>query len=104
MVLVEEGPWPPSETEANLRRLQERLYDCVDAAIDGQLAERFPESNGGLVTVRLDGYDLPYVEVRELFERFSSSILHVPDYASALGRSSFVSGIKFQLNLEHLKH
>ncbi|KQW38814.1 hypothetical protein [Rhizobacter sp. Root404] len=84
--------------------MQDRLYDCVDAAIDGQLAERLPESNGGLVTVRLDGYDLPHIELRELFERFSSSILHVPDYAFALRQSSFVSGIKFESNLEHLKH
>src|ERR1017187_7965684 len=99
MVLVEEGPWPASETEPNLRRLQERLYNCIEAALGGQLAKQFPESNGGLVTVRLDGYDLPQVEVREFFERFSSSILHVADYASALRQSSFISGIKFELNL-----
>jgi hypothetical protein len=104
IVLVEEGPWPASDIEANLRRLQERLYNCIDAAIDGQLAKRFPESNGGLVTVRLDGYDLPQLEVREFFERFTSSILRVPDYAFALGQSSFVSGLKFELNLDHLKH
>jgi hypothetical protein len=104
MVLVEEGPWPASEIEANLRRLQERLYDCIDAAIDGQLAGRFPESNGGLVTLRLDGYDLPQVEVRELFERFGSSTLQTPDYASALRQSVFVSDIRFELNLQPLKH
>ncbi len=104
MVLVEEGPWPVDEIEANLRRMQERLYNCVDAAIDGQLAEQFPESNEGLITIRLDGYDLPQEQVRELFERFSRSIFKIPDYAAALQQSPFVTGLKFEVNLEHLKH
>jgi hypothetical protein len=54
--------------------------------------------------VRLDGYDLPQEEVREFFERFSSSALLVPDYADLLRHNTFVSGIAFELNLEHLKH
>jgi hypothetical protein len=104
LVLVEEGPWPVGEIEANLRRLQERLYNCVDAVLDGQLAELHPETEGGQVIVRLDGYDLPQIEVGRFFERFSGSVLHAPGYASALQRSRFVGDIVFQLNLEYLKH
>jgi hypothetical protein len=45
MVLVEQGPWAgPIANE--MRRLQDRLYGTLDAAIDGQLAEQFPESKG----------------------------------------------------------
>jgi hypothetical protein len=83
MVLVEEGPWLSAEVEANLRRLQGRLYGCIDAALDGQLAELYPETQGGQVIVRVDGYDLPQEEVREFFARFSSCVLHVPGYAAA---------------------
>ena len=39
MVLVEEGPW--EDVPAHLAKLQHRLYSCLDAAIDGQLAEQF---------------------------------------------------------------
>ena len=104
IVLVEEGPWPGAEIEANLRRLQERLYSCVDAALDGQLDALYPETHGGQIIIRLDGYDLPQAEVREFFERFSSAVLHVPEYEAALRQSQCVGGVAFELNLEHLKH
>ena len=41
MVLVEQGPWSGSIEDA-LQRIQKRLYDCLDAALDGQLAEKYP--------------------------------------------------------------
>jgi hypothetical protein len=77
---------------------------CIDAALDGQLAELYPETQGGQVIVRVDGYDLPQEEVREFFARFSSCVLHVPGYAAALHRNEWVGGVEFELNLEHLKH
>src|SRR5689334_1423147 len=100
LVLVEQGPWDADEVEANLRRLQDRLYGCLDAALDGQVAERFPESSGQRFVVRLDAYNVPEHELREFFERFSGQVLRVPDYEDSLARSSFVSGIDFELNVE----
>lgn len=45
MVLVESGPWEfPVET--GLRNLQQRLYGCLDAALEGGLAAKFPDSLG----------------------------------------------------------
>jgi hypothetical protein len=104
MVLVEEGPWPLTEVESNLRRVQERLYGCIEAAIDGKLAAKYPDSNGKEIIIRLDGYDLPESEVRSFFGRFSSAVLQHRDYASALERSEFVRGIVFELDLQLLKH
>lgn len=99
MVLVEEGPWrPPFEGE--LRRLQNRLYECVDAAIDGQLAERFPQTARKRLVVQVDGYQLPKVEVRDFFNRFVSGALAAPDYRKALAESPYVAEIAFELNLE----
>ncbi|MDN3922456.1 hypothetical protein [Roseateles violae] len=93
MVLVEEGPW--EDVPASLRRLQERLYTCIDAAIDGKLAELYPDSLGANVVVRLDGYSLPMPDSREFFERFSSTVMDLPDYKAALETSRHVSGIQF---------
>jgi len=103
LVLVEEGPWTGESIEANLRRLQDRLYCCIDAALDGQLAAQFPESKGESVLIRVDGYNLPEAEVREFFTRFTQAVLELPDYAAALAGSSLVNGISFELNLELLK-
>ena len=46
MVLVEEGPWPSKDTEGNLRRIQGRLYHCLDVALDGGLWRLYPDSYG----------------------------------------------------------
>jgi hypothetical protein len=68
LVLVEQGPWPAADITSELRRVQERLYGCLDAALDGKVAEKFPDSTGQRITIRLDAYDLPEIEVRGLFD------------------------------------
>ncbi|UNK58376.1 hypothetical protein MNQ95_04555 [Pseudoxanthomonas daejeonensis] len=96
MVLVEEGPW--HDVSLKLTKLQQRLYSCLDAAIDGQLAEQFPESRGKPVTLRVDCYGVPREEMEEFFGRFSSSALQLPDYKASLEASPHVSGIQFAIN------
>lgn len=99
MVLVEQGPWTePFEDE--LRRVQGRLYACIDAAIDGQLAEKFPQTLRQRVIIQLDGYGLPKDEVRGFFDRFAAGISTLPDYRQALLASSYVTDIAFKLNLD----
>jgi hypothetical protein len=98
MVLVEEGPWtPPFDDE--LRRIQTRLYECVDAALDGQIASKFPESRGKRLVVQLDGYQLPNKEVDSFFRRFAAAALAVEDYRRALASCPYVSEVAFELNL-----
>jgi hypothetical protein len=101
IVLVEAGPWcPPYEEE--LRRLQDRLYGCIKAALDGQLAEKFPQTRGRRVRIRLDGYNLPREETLAFFDRFSTGALRLPDYVQALARSENVSGVDFEINLDQI--
>jgi hypothetical protein len=102
MVLVEEGPWESVSVEAELRRVQSRLYGCLDAAIDGQLAEKFPESRGKPVTIRVDFYNVPEVPVREFFQRFSSGVLDAPSYREALATTEFVRGVSFEASFERI--
>jgi len=99
MVLVEQGPWAGS-IDDQLRRVQERLYGCVDAALDGQLAERFPESSGKTIVIQLDCYNLPEAEIREFLGRFSKGVFSVPDYRDALKNSHFVKDISFDVTFD----
>jgi len=96
MVLVEQGPW--GDVQANLQRTQTRLYTCLDAVIDGQFAERFPDSIGAHVTLQLECYSLPQEQVASFFEAFRAGVLEAPDYKEALRASTFVSGIDFQIS------
>jgi len=58
MVLVEQGPWN-NPVDDHLRALQDRVYGCLDAALDGQLAEQFPKAASKQIIVRIDCYDVP---------------------------------------------
>ena len=98
MILVEEGPWDGA-TEANLRRVQDRLFGCVEAALEGLLAEKFPESVGKTIIIELDGYNLPEHDVREFFCAFADGVLELDEYKRELISSKYVSGVLFKLNL-----
>lgn len=99
MVLVEEGPWEGPVT-TQLRRVQDRLYGCLDAAVDGQLAVRFPESKGKQLVIRLDCYNVPEAEVAEFIERFSKGVLVTPDYERALNNNQYVRSVRFEVTFD----
>jgi hypothetical protein len=99
MVLVEEGPWG-AQVDDNLIRLQGRLYSCLDAALDGQLAENFPRSKGMAVVVRVDCYDLPQTAVEDFIHRFSEGVATLPDYSTRA--SPFVREFLFEVNHDTL--
>jgi hypothetical protein len=101
LVLVEQGPWTNS-LEANLSRLQDRLYGCIDAALDGQVAEKFPESRGSRITIQLDCYNLPREPIDEFFEEFASGVFSIPDYRNALNNSPFVNQIGFEITFDSI--
>lgn len=100
MVLVEEGDW--SDINTRLRLLQQRMYGCIDAAIDGQLADLFPETKGKLIVVSIDFYGAPKEEASEFFENFSKNVFLIPSYGDGLKQSRFVKGIVFEANFETL--
>ena len=99
MVLVEEGPWG-DQVHDHLIRLQGRLYGCLDAALDGQLAESFPRSKGKTVVVRVDCYDIPQTAVEDFIQRFSEGVASLPDYST--DASPFVREFLFEVNHDTL--
>ena len=99
MVLVEQGPWHNLE-EQELYRIQTRLYDCLEAALDGQVAHRFPESKGKSIKIRLDCYDLPKEKISLFFLRFTNGVLDTPDYISATVGNKWVKDISFEINFD----
>jgi len=93
MVLVE-GPWD-GDVEEHLYALQDRMFGCLNAALDGHLAEQFPEAKGKAVVVRIDCYDLPQGELEAFVARFADGVAILPDY-SAEG-SPFVCMLGFEI-------
>ena len=99
LVLVEQGPWA-GPIEGHLTALQDRLYGCLEAALDGELAERFPRAEGMDVVVRVDCYGVPRDDVDEFMERFSKGVGDMPDYSPS--SSSWVRSFEFEVNHDNL--
>jgi hypothetical protein len=99
MVLVEQGPWR-GPVDEQLRRIQDRLYGCLDAVLDGQLAAKFPESLNKRIVIRLDCYDVPKEEVATFFDKFAKGVFGIRDYRHALDVSQFVSEFAFEVNFD----
>jgi hypothetical protein len=96
LVLVESGPWEPPYDD-KLRDLQGRIYDCIDVALDGELAKRFPESKGCVLSIRVDCYDICREVVEPFFERISSGIFQIPEYFKALQQNPYVASVCFEI-------
>ena len=101
MVLVEQGPWS-GPVEDHLHSLQARLYGCLEAALDGQVAAKFPQSKGLTFVIQVDCYDLPPSRIEDLVRAFEDGISDLPDYDPA--GSPFVGGFQFTVNHQWLTH
>lgn len=99
LVLVEQGPWQ-NPLEQELGRIQSNLYECLDAARDGQIAEQFPESKGKAIKIRLDCYDLPEDQIESFFSRFANGVLDTPDYLEASFYNEHIQGVGFEINFD----
>ena len=97
LLLVEQGPWMDAP-EVHLRKLQERLYDCLDIAIDGHLAALHPESRGKVVVIRVDAHATPQGAVSEFVERFALHAQGSTEIQDAVARQDFVSALDFECN------
>ena len=81
LYLVEESPWE-LPIEDRLRRIQDRIYNTVDVAIDGQLLTTHPETKGR--KIRIQG--TPTTIVNGDFVRGPISEKLLPPGAHKLGR------------------
>lgn len=101
MILVEEGPWS-GDAEGHLRRIQERLFNYVDIAVDGHLASLHPESRGRTVLIRVDAYGTPDGEVSAFVEQFASHVGTSAEVREAISDRGFVRAIDFECSEKEL--
>ena len=95
MVLVEQGPWS-FPVDDHLRALQDRLFGCLEAALDGQLAHQFPKAANKKVVVRVDCYEVPKSDVDDFMQRFSEGVRELPDFSTEA--SPWVRSFEFEVN------
>jgi len=98
VVLTAVGPW--HDVPRELLKLQDRLYDSVDAILDGQISATFPALQGCRLVVRVICVDAPEKEVRDFFERFTNGIFQQGDYRKARDQRRYASDIGFAISFE----
>ena len=94
LYLVEEGPWTESAIEERLRAIQARIYNAIDAALDGHVAREHPESQGMPVRIQVDLHDHPPEPVRGLVTRLAEHVATDAEYQRDIGQSPHVGGLR----------
>ncbi len=98
--LVEHGPWVDEDPQKELRRIQDRLYNCFDAYVDGHVFKKYPESKGKKGLIRLTCYDLEREVIDPFFEKFTDFVNSSDEYQSDIKKSEFVSSIEFSVSYD----
>jgi hypothetical protein len=99
LILIEQGPWDTDAISDHLRRIQDRLYTCLDAALEGAVTAQYPESRGKPLMIRLEAFNVPEAQLRSFFSRFTSEVPKLPDYGKALCEQQFFPMVSFELNV-----
>lgn len=86
-----------------MRRIQHRMYECLDAVLDGRLAEQFPESKGAHISVELECFNVPRAEVEGFVDRFATLVPLLDDYRQALKNSPYASGVSFNAGFKSIQ-
>jgi hypothetical protein len=99
LTLVEQGPWEPATFSAELERVEQRLYDCLNVVLTGQFAARHPDAKGKSTVIVLDGFDLPEEPVRAFAKRFVEHIASWEELREALRTSEFTRSVDFAFQI-----
>jgi hypothetical protein len=95
LCFAEEGPWESDEV-TRLRAIQNTLYDYFDVAVDGHLAERYPETSGKRIVIRVDTYGTPPGTVADFVAKFAEHIASSGEHQEAIRSSPHVASIAFE--------
>ena len=103
VTLVEQGPWSEGDCDDRLSALQDRLWGCFETITLGLLANKYPDSLGAKVVIRLHCYDTPHVPCLSLFEAFADQASSAFRSNSGSPSDQFVEEMKFTFSHRTLK-
>jgi hypothetical protein len=96
LIMVVEGPWSLNAIENRLKRLQERLYDYIEIAIEGHLEKLYPDSKGKKVTIRVDCYNPPSNRIKVFIDKFIKEVKQSDELGNKIKELGYVSSVEFE--------
>ena len=103
LILVEDGPWPDELSHLGecLTRIQNRIYDSIDIAIDGHLAAKYPDAKGKPVRVQVDSPHGAPQQLRRLIVELRTFLNQKNgEYDIAINKSIFVTDVRLVMGDE----
>jgi hypothetical protein len=94
--LVEDGPWPISSESWDqcLARIQTRVLDAVDVAVDGQFAQEFPNSIGKKIRVQVDSPHGVPDKLTDLVRKLDAYVHEDSEYGHAIRDSGSIRTVR----------
>jgi len=93
LVEAEDLPAKVDERRTKLKAIQDRIFDTFDAAIDGHLAAKFPETLGQTVRIQVDCPFGQNEEIEELVDRVAAYLNGTAEYVTAARNSPYVRAV-----------
>lgn len=102
LYLVEDGPWPTDDSGWNqcLTRIQNRIFDAFDIAVDGHLHKTFPDSLGKAVRIQIDSPHGSPKQLSDLISKVKQFIDTSKEYSKAIGSSQYIHGLRITTGAE----
>lgn len=102
LYLVEDGPWPTDELGWNqcLTRIQNRIFDAFDIAVDGHLHKTFPDSLGKSIRIQIDSPHGTPKKLSDLISQIKRFIDTSEEYSKAIESSSYIQSLRITTGAE----
>ena len=96
LYFVENGPWPdaPAALQGLLGEIQNKVFDAMDAAIDGSVVRVYPDSLGKKVRIQVDSPGGCPAQLEELIVKIDNYINETKQYATAIESSPCITGLR----------
>ncbi len=98
LYLVEDGPWPTEEDhdawDQALRRIQDRIYDLVESALDGRVAQLYPQTQSQRLGIQVDSPHGCPDGLGQLVRRMDEHTRESPEFASDVGEGKPVAALR----------
>jgi len=95
LYLVEDGPWPNDDSDWDqcLARIQNRIFDAFDTAVDGHLQKKYSDSLGKSIRIQIDSPHGTPKQLSNLITKIKQYIDTNDEYSKAIKSSPYIQGL-----------
>ncbi|NLG51698.1 MAG: hypothetical protein GX552_16460 [Chloroflexi bacterium] len=96
LYFVEDGPWPenPLAMKESMVRIQGRIFDAIDAIVNGIVAAKYPESSGMAFRIQVDSPSGVPDALSQIVTVTRQYVVENNEYRTSIANSHHVQGLR----------